>query len=53
MQVRPKNQKISYQTPKLEMLGMFMLLTGGSPIRVPIQVLPPITLDLPFNGERQ
>ncbi len=41
-----KDQKIPYQTPKLEGLGVFVALIGGSPIRVPIQ------LEVPVKGEK-
>jgi hypothetical protein len=46
MTIRQKRQKIPYQTPKLEVIGVFVSLIGGSPIRVPIQ------LDLPSDGEK-
>ena len=42
MTVHQNHQKISYQTPKLKMIGVFVTLIGGSPIRVPIQLDPPI-----------
>lgn len=47
MQISHKNQKIGYQTPKLEVLGVFMALIAGSVIHVPIQ------LDLPSTGKNQ
>lgn len=46
MQVYPKDQKFPYQTPKLEIIGVFKVLIGGSVIRVPIQ------LTLPDEGEK-
>ncbi len=46
MQVSHENQKIRYQTPKLEVIGVFVALIGGSPIRVPIQ------LEIPTKGEK-
>ena len=47
MQVSHKNQKMPYQTPKLEVLGVFKTLIAGSVIHVPIQ------LDLPSTGKNQ
>ncbi len=42
-----KSQKIPYQAPKLEVLGVFVALIGGSVITVPIQ------LEAPGDGETQ
>lgn len=42
-----KNQKIPYQTPKFEVVGVFVALIAGSVITVPIQ------FDAPSDGEKQ
>ncbi len=41
------NQKILYQTPKLEVVGVFVALIAGSVVTVPIQ------FDVPSDGEKQ
>ncbi len=46
MKDSPTNQKTAYHTPKLEVLGVFNAIIGGSPIRVPIQ------LEIPIKGEK-
>ena len=42
-----KTQKIPYQTPKLEVVGVFVTLIAASVITVPIQ------FDQPSDGEQQ
>ncbi len=38
MKICFNNQKVPYQTPKLEAIGEFVAIIGGSPIRIPIQL---------------
>ncbi len=46
MKVIHQNLRTPYQTPKLEIIGVFVALIGGSPIRVPIQ------FEIPIKGEK-
>ena len=41
------SQKTPYETPKLEVVGVFMALIAGSVITVPIQ------FDAPSDGDQQ